>query len=149
MKKLPQIMFFLMAIACAGAVGAWIGQGSISLQHQGEYSDDTYALLHGELNITDAQESQIAEIEKEFTRLRTLYEDQMRAANLELAQAIKDGGYRSPNIEPIVHRIHESMGSLQTLSLKHLADIESVLEDEQNTRLREMVIERLQHNAEQ
>ncbi|PCJ00694.1 MAG: hypothetical protein COB14_04285 [Alphaproteobacteria bacterium] len=146
MKQLPQIIFFVMVIICVGFCGVWIGQQTTLPSDYGN-SGNMHALFHEKLNVSDAQEAKIVDIEKEFERLQILYNGQMKMANLELAQAIKEGGYESPDIENIVHKIHRAMGSLQALSLKHLADVGEILDPEQNQKLQEMVIEQLYRNA--
>ena len=150
MKNIPQITFFLIIIACAGFSGVWIGQNTLMVrQHAHENAGDMHSVFHDKLNVTGEQEEQFVEFEKEFKRLKTLYQGQMKIANMELAQAIKEGGYQSPEIEDIVHDIHKSMGSLQSLSLQHLVDMHKILSEEQNRKLQEMVIEQLQRNAGQ
>ncbi len=151
MKNIPQIIFFLLTIAGAGFAGVWIGQTAFLMPKQVgivyKNSKGIHALLHEELHISAQQEKDIEEVEKEYNRLKSLYRAQMRAANMELAQAIKEGGYEAPEIDSIVHKIHKAMGDLQSLSLKHLADMQKILTEDQNKKLREMVVEQLQHNA--
>lgn len=148
MKNIPQIIFFLIIIACAGFSGVWIGQNTLMVrQHAHENAGDMHSVFHDKLSVTVQQEEQLAEIEKEHNRLKALYQGEMKTANLELAQAIKEGGYKSPEIEVIVHKIHGAMGSLQALSLEHLADMQKILSEKQNKKLQEMVVEQLQRNA--
>ncbi len=148
MKNIPHIAFFLVIVACAGFAGVWIGQNTLMVrQHPHGNTGDMHSILHDQLEITTQQEEQLTPIEKEFKRLKALYQGQMKTANMELAQAIKDGGYESPEIETIVHKIHSAMGSLQSLSLEHLADMHKTLSAEQNKKLQEMVVEQLQRNA--
>ncbi len=150
MKNLPQIIFFLLIIAGAGFAGVWAGQTALMPKQSDVVSVNSkgiHALLHDELHISTQQEKDIEEVEKEYNRLKSLYQAQMKAANMELAQAIQMGGYEAPEIEAIVHKIHGAMGSLQALSLKHLADMQKILTEDQNKKLREMVVEQLQHNA--
>ena len=148
MKNIPQIAFFLFIIAFAGFAGVWIGQNTLMVREHGhDNAGDMHSVLHNQLGITAQQDEQLAPIEKEFKRLKALYQGQMKTANMELAQAIKEGGYESPEIEVIVHKIHGAMGSLQALSLEHLADMQNILGYEQNKKLQEMVVEQLQRNA--
>ncbi len=148
MKNIPQIAFFLIVIACAGFAGVWIGQNTLMIrQHSHENAGDMHSVFYDQLNVTVEQEEQLSGIEKEFKRLKALYQGQMKMANMELAQAIKEGGYESPEIEAIVHKIHEAMGSLQALSLEHLANMQKILTPTQNEKLQEMVVEQLQRNA--
>jgi len=150
MKNLTKIIFFLLAVSVSGFAGAWIGQIILMPKHGTMMSGSPkgiHELLHDELSISAQQEVEIADIEKEYKRLKSLYRAQMKAANMELAQAIQMGGYEAPEIEAIVHKIHGAMGALQALSLKHLADMQKILTEDQNKKLREMVVEQLQHNA--
>ena len=147
MKQLPQITFFLIIIASAGFIGSLIGQNAMS-PNLASQSIDMHSILHDKLHITSEQNKQIDGIEKEFKRLRTLYETKMKTANLELAQAIKEGGYKSPAIEIIIHKIHSNMGSLQSLTLDHLSKLKEALDNEQRQNLEDIVIEQLERNAE-
>ncbi len=148
MKNIPQIAFFLAIIAFAGFAGVWIGQNTfMAREHGHDNASDMHAVLHDQLGISAQQDKKLAPIEKEFKRLKALYQGQMKTANMELAQAITEGGYESPEIEAIVHKIHGAMGSLQGLSLDHLADMQKILSAEQNKKLQEMVVEQLQRNA--
>ncbi len=146
MKNIPQIAFFLTIIAFAGFAGVWIGQNTLS-PRKPENVKYMHSFFHDELNITAQQEEEIAKIEKEFKHLEKLYKTQMKTANMELAQAIKEGSYESPEIEEIVHKIHQAMGKLQSLSLKHLSDMQKILNEQQNQKLQEMVVEQLRRNA--
>ncbi len=148
MNNISQIAFFLIIIACAGFIGVWVGQSTLTPKAPiNESSNDLHDLFHNKLNINKEQERQFTNIEKDFKHLKTLYEGQMKTANLELAQAITEDGYSSDKIETIIHKIHKAMGSLQTLSLKHLADMQKILNKEQNKKLQEMVVEQLRRNA--
>ena len=148
MKNIPQIAFFLIIIACAGLSGVWIGQTILTPKEQ-LHKDAEYmhSFFHDKLNITAQQEEQLNKLEKEFKRMEMLYKAQMKTANMELAHAIKEGSYQSPEIEMIVHKIHKAMGSLQALSLEHLADMQKILNTQQNQKLQEMVVEQLRRNA--
>ncbi len=144
MKNITQIAFFLIIIALAGFAGIWIGQNTL-VSNDGV--TDLHSIFHDELNVTKQQDEKLSLVEGEYGSMKDLYKGQMRVANLELAQAIKDGGYKSPEIEAIIHKIHVAMGELQNLSLEHLHDMQKILNAEQNKRLQEIVIEQLKQNA--
>ena len=147
MKQLPLILFTLMIITCSALVGAWFGQNAL-MQNEYTHGNNSYmhSVLHDQLNVTNAQDKKLANIEKEFKRLKMLYQGQIKMANMELAKAIEDGGYESPEIENIIHKIHGSMGKLQALSLKHLTQMQSILNEEQKAILKELVAEQLYEN---
>ncbi|MCS5596990.1 MAG: periplasmic heavy metal sensor [Alphaproteobacteria bacterium] len=151
MKQFWQLLFFLMIVACAAIGGVLIGQnflGKSSHVHH-HAAGDMHALFHSDLNLNAQQEKELAVIEKDFSRKKALYEEQMKLANMELAGAIKDGGYSSPQVQQAVDKIHGAMGALQKLTLQHLADMQAILSEEQDQQLEEKVIEQLYRNAGQ
>ena len=149
--KFWQLLFFLMTVACAAIGGVLFGQkflGKSSHVHH-HAAGDMHALFHRDLNLNAQQEKELAVIEKDFSRKKALYEEQMKLANMELAGAIKDGGYSSPQVQQAVDKIHGAMGALQKLTLQHLADMQAILSEEQDQQLEEKVIEQLYSNAGQ
>ena len=151
MKQFWQILFFLMIVACAAIGGVLIGQNflgkSSAVHHHAE--GDMHALFHHDLNLNAQQDKKLAVIEKDFRRQRALYEEQMKLANMELAEAIKGSGYYSPQVQEAVDKIHGAMGELQKLTLQHLADMQGILSEKQNRQLEEKVVEQLYRNAGQ
>ncbi len=151
MKQFWQILFFLMIVACAAIGGVLIGQnflGKSSAVHR-HAAGDMHALFHHDLNLNAQQDKKLAVIEKDFRRQRALYEEQMKLANMELAEAIKGSGYYSPQVQEAVDKIHGAMGELQKLTLQHLADMQGILSEKQNRQLEEKVVEQLYRNAGQ
>ena len=151
MKQFWQILFFLMIVACAAIGGVLIGQnflGKSSAVHH-HAAGDMHALFHHDLNLNAQQDKKLAVIEKDFRRQRALYEEQMKLANMELAEAIKGSGYYSSQVQEAVDKIHGAMGELQKLTLQHLADMQGILSEKQNRQLEEKVVEQLYRNAGQ
>jgi len=151
MKQFWQILFFTMIVACAAIGGVLIGQnflGKSSAVHH-HAAGDMHALFHHDLNLNAQQDKKLAVIEKDFRRQRALYEEQMKLANMELAEAIKGSGYYSPQVQEAVDKIHGAMGELQKLPLQHLADMQGILSEKQNRQLEEKVVEQLYRNAGQ
>lgn len=151
MKHFWQIFFFLLIVVGAATGGVLIGQNFLG-QHADTHhhaTGDMHALFHHDLNLNAQQEKQLAAIEKDFRRQKALYEEQMKLANMELAEAIKNAGYSSPQVQLVVDKIHEAMGGLQKLMLQHLADMQGVLSEDQNKKLEEKVVAQLYRNAGQ
>ena len=151
MKQFWQILFFTMIVACAAIGGVLIGQNflgkSSSVHHHA--AGDMHALFHHDLNLNAQQDKKLTIIEKDFRRQKALLEEQMKLANMELAEAIKTSGYSSPQVQAVVDKIHETMGGLQKLTLQHLADMQGILSEDQNEKLEEKVVEQLYRNARQ
>jgi len=151
MKQFWQILFFVMIVACAAIGGVLIGQNFLGKSGGGHHhaAGDMHALFHQDLNLSAQQDKELAVIEKDFRRQKALLEEQMKLANMELAEAIKNGRYSSPQVQVVVDKIHKTMGELQKLTLQHLADMQGVLSEKQNKKLEEKVVEQLYRNAGQ
>tara|TARA_R110002072_G_scaffold18082_5_gene68055 strand:- start:180 stop:638 length:459 start_codon:yes stop_codon:yes gene_type:complete len=150
-QKFWQILFIVMIVVCVAIGGVLIGQnflgkGSGAHHHA---AGDMHALFHHDLNLNAQQDKHLTVIEKDFRRQKALLEEQMKLANMELAEAIKDGGYSSSQVQAVVDKIHGTMGDLQKLTLQHLADMRSILSEDQNKTLEEKVVEQLYRNAGQ
>ena len=70
----------------------------------------------------------------------------MNSANNRLADILEQKGYEAPEIAAIVMEIHSAMGVLQHLSLKHLANLETVLTNKQSAILKKYAVQRLRQN---
>jgi len=150
-QKFWQILFIAMIVVCVAIGGVLIGQnflGKSSSTHH-HAAGDMHALFHHDLNLNAQQNKELALIEKDFRRQKALLEEQMKLANMELAEAIKAAGYSSSQVQAVVDKIHGTMGELQKLTLQHLADMQSVLSEDQNKTLEEKVVEQLYRNAGQ
>ncbi len=151
MKQFWQILFFVMIVACTAIGGVLIGQNFLGKSVSGHHhaAGDMHTLFHQDLNLNVQQEKKLTVIEKDYRRQKALFEEQMKLANMELAEAIKNGGYNSPQAQAAVDQIHAAMGELQKLTLQHLTDMQGVLSEDQSKKLEEKVVEQLYRNAGQ
>ncbi len=144
-------IYFSIILISGISIGFWIGQNTAS---QTAMTATCRPVVQGELDqfytevlkITDRQKEQLLQIENEYQASKTLYTQNMRAANLSLAEVIEQEGYESKKIKPLVVTIHGAMGELQNLSLTHLASIEAVLTSEQAKILKQKAVARLRQN---
>jgi|TARA_R110002124_G_scaffold17867_14_gene74278 Spy/CpxP family protein refolding chaperone len=149
MKKTEQFITFAILIICMVSAGVLVGQlfKSDDAAYHSAVSGDMHALFHRDLKLNEKQDKELQKIEKRFYQQKTLLEEQMKLANLELAEAIKSADYSSSEVQKVVDKIHAAMGKLQKLTLQHLTDMQPVLSDEQNRILEEKVVEQLYRNA--
>lgn len=141
------IVFFL----CGAAIGLWLGyktfQGNNFAAGCRPASQGELDLFYTDvLNVSDKQRVLIAELENVYQANRDRFTKRMHTANMKLAEVIEKEGYESSKIRPLISEIHIAMGELQTLSLTHLASIESVLEPKQAVLLKENAVARLRQN---
>jgi Spy/CpxP family protein refolding chaperone len=96
---------------------------------------DSHEWLHTELKITPAQHAALKPIEEKFAGQNKILRERMRAANHELALAIRKGQPDSPEIAAAVGKIHLHMGELQNASIAHIFEMRRVLTPEQGDKL--------------
>lgn len=117
-----------MTAALAAGVGALLGaRFGPSLHHP----RSVHQVLHEDLGLSADQERRIAAMEARFAVRRQALEDEMRAANAELAAAIRTHHAYSPEARAAVARSHEAMGTLQTETISHMFEMRAVLTPEQ------------------
>src|SRR3546814_5613298 len=100
------LIAFLAAIA-----GAFIGRAFIAAPAPVE--NELHSLLHHNLKLDRAQQTQMDEIERRFAIRRQALELELRADNARLADAIQaEHGY-GPAVGAAIDRSHQAMGELQ------------------------------------
>ena len=119
----------LLVTALAGGLAGWAGV-EYGL-HRTATQDDLDTVLHHDLNLTADQENQIAKLESTFAKDRFAYQNEMRAANKDLARALTETNPNQPAIDRAIHRFHTAMAALQARTVKHVLSMRSVLTPEQ------------------
>jgi Spy/CpxP family protein refolding chaperone len=119
----------VIVTALAAAVGGWVGiQYGLNEAHPTGGLDE---LLHQDLHLTAEQQRRITDLESQFTAKRMNLEDEMKAANRELADAILAEHAYGPRATHAIERFHSAMGTLQEESIKHILAMREVLSPEQ------------------
>jgi Spy/CpxP family protein refolding chaperone len=127
------VLLTMLAAAAGGWAGIRYGQSQI---HQSPGLDE---LLHTELDLTPEQEQQIATIEAQFAAKRRALEDEMRAANRDLAAAIAGEHVYGPSAQSAIERFHTAQSALQEETIKHILAMRDVLTLEQIARFDDAV----------
>ncbi|MBI5941134.1 MAG: periplasmic heavy metal sensor [Caulobacterales bacterium] len=118
----------ILAVLAAGG-GAWIcAYYVISHQSAGPSLHD---MVHRDLNLTPEQSRKLDAIEDRYAVERKALEADVRAANHELADAIRDGHKDSPKVEAAIDHLHMAMGALQKATIAHVFDMRAVLTQQQ------------------
>lgn len=120
----------------AGVGGVWIGKSVFSEPR----TPTLHELIHKELSITPAQDREIEAVESAFAARRQTLEQEMRAANAELAAAIKEEQGYGPRVTAAVGHFHDTMGRMQTEFIAHVFAMREVLTPEQRTRFDDSVV---------
>ncbi len=120
------ITAFVAALAGFGGVG--LGRMVFTDAHR---QPTMHEVVHERLHLTRDQDAQIAQLETAFAARREALETEMRAANADLATAIREENGYGPHVSAAVMRFHEAMGSLQTETIRHVFAMRAVLTPQQ------------------
>lgn len=127
----------ILLTAGAGALGGWIGvRYALSASHKHSGLDE---LVHTKLSLSADQERAIEDIEHRFAERRKVLEAEMRAANRELAAAIRAEPDFGPSAKKAINRFHHAESDLQQETIMHVLAMRRVLLPEQTTQFDEAV----------
>lgn len=140
MKGWRTIALTAVLAAIASAAGTWIGASWVLDRREPPSLHD---IVHDELDLTAAQHAEIDVIEARFAAIRPGLEGEVRAANLELAQAIEQGEGDGPQVQAAVDHFHAAMGALQKETIAHVFAMRSVLTPEQAAVFNDRIVEAL------
>lgn len=147
-KRYLNATAFLLIVLATAFGSLYLGQHFMQgpQEHHSRDAGSWHQVLHDRLHITQEQEVELVDIEKRYRQRRQYLEEQMRLANMELADAIKADKSFSPRVQAATDKIHQAMGELQKATLEHLFEMHPVLTDEQNSKLEQMVTDALYEN---
>jgi Spy/CpxP family protein refolding chaperone len=135
-----QLLLVLGIALLAGMAGAWAGP---RLMARAGGDSSLHATVHRDLNLTAEQKVRIEALEREFAVRRTALEQEMRAANAELAAAIGTEGQYGPAVTAAVDHFHVAMGDLQKATIEHVFAMRAVLTPEQAQKFDRTVVDAL------
>lgn len=118
----------VLAVLAAGAGASLCAYYVISHQTAGPSLHD---MVHRDLDLTPNQTRELDAIEVRYAVERKALEADVRAANRELAAAIREGHKDSPKVEAAIDHLHMAMGALQKATIAHVFDMRAVLTPEQ------------------
>jgi len=122
---LRNLLITIALVVVAAGAGAWICARYVVTHHaQGPSLHD---IVHEDLDLTPDQLRRLEVIEKSYAVDRARLEDEVRAANRELATAIRKGQKDSPELNAAIDHMHMAMGALQKATIGHVFDMRAVL----------------------
>ena len=138
---------FTLGLSILGAVlGAWGGaQYVLRTMHR---PPPLHEIVHKQLNLTPAQEKQIETLEADHALKERALEVEMRAANMQLAQAYKADQAYSANVQSAVDRCHMVMGEMQKETMRHVIAMRATLTPIQAEKFDDTVIQALTDQAQ-
>lgn len=122
---LPVLLLTTLSAGAGGWLGARYGlshaQAPASLNH----------LLHHELHLDATQRSRLAAMETAYDAQRRTLEQQARAANRELAAALRSEHQYGPQAEQAIAHFSAAMKALQIATVMHVMAMRAVLTPQQ------------------
>ena len=113
----------------AGLSGAFVGMKLLAPR---ETPDNAlHAMLHSKLNLSAAQEKNIAAEERRFALIRGQLEADAHSANVELARAIQTSKRDGPEVQMAIEHVHRTLGNYQKQTVSHIFRMRAVLTPEQ------------------
>jgi Spy/CpxP family protein refolding chaperone len=123
------ILVTIVVAFLAGLAGIGVGRLVFAPQH----APSLHEMLHEDLGLSAAQDQQIEALERDFAPRRRALEIEMRAANADLAAAMREEHAYGPRVAAAVERFHAAMGELQSQTIEHVFAMREVLTPEQST----------------
>lgn len=125
MRELRGLILTVVLAVVAAAAGAWAGSHWALKRDAGSAS--LHAMVHDGLDITEAQDRKLDEIESRFSARRAVLEADLRKANAELALAIRASRGDSAEVQAAIDHLHVAMGALQKETVRHVFEMRAVL----------------------
>ncbi len=129
MSPTRAVISTLVLALLVAAFGGWLGvQYGL---HQAAVMPGLDQVLHHELTLSADQQQRLASLETGFAARRKLLENEMRAANRDLAAAIVGEHRYGPAAEQAIDRFHLAMKTLQQETILHVLAMRAVLTPDQ------------------
>ena len=112
----------------------------------GQSQIDAHVWLHKQISITAEQDRALTQIEKKFAEKQRQLQAEIHAGNVELANAMMEGGKFSERVATAVESIHHAQGELQKATIEHIFDMQTVLTPEQADKLNKLAADALIQN---
>ena len=96
---------------------------------------DLHAWMHEHLDITPEQHEKLEPLEAEFEKLRLKLKDELRLADVALAETIRDPKMNEAAMNEALDRLNKAQGALQRATLDHFFTMKRYLRPAQADKL--------------
>ncbi|WP_395736113.1 Spy/CpxP family protein refolding chaperone [Prosthecobacter sp.] len=98
---------------------------------------DLHAWMHEHLDITPEQHEKLAPLEDEFEKQRVKLKEEIRLADVALAQTIRESNVNEAAMNSALERLNKAQGALQRATLEHFFVMKRYLRPAQAAKLLE------------
>lgn len=149
MKPLNSRAWSIGTIVVAALVSWGVARYTLKHGHSHPHSEtgnaDLHHWLHENLGISAEQEALLLPIELAFEKESAQCQEEIEAAGLALAEAIRNDPEDSDEIEASRLRLHAAKGELEELTLQHFFAMKKHLSPEQGEKLLQWTHDSLLH----
>jgi nickel and cobalt resistance protein CnrR len=141
MKKPLQLFAMLIIVALVAAAACYVSARLFGTLRRSTV--DGHEWIHKQLDLTEGELKALEPIEAKFAERKRDLMGEIRSANKELAEAIKQDQTDSPRVSAAVEKIHHAQGKLQEATLEHVFEMKGVLAPEQYQKLLNLTADEL------
>lgn len=140
-----RLKWMLISVFCSAALAggtAWLVTDWTLHRHGESHAHDhaqtdLHAWMHEHLDITPEQHEKLEPIETEFEALRVKLKDELRQADVSLAETIRDPQMNEAAMNAALERLNKAQAALQRATLDHFFAMKRYLRPAQAARLLE------------
>ena len=141
MKKPLQLVAMFVIVALVAAAACYVSARLFGPLRRSAV--DGHEWIHKQLDLTQGELKALEPIEAKFAARKRNLMGEIRSANKELAEAIKQDQGDSPRVSAAVEKIHHAQGKLQEATLEHVFEMKGVLTPEQYQKLLNLTADEL------
>lgn len=130
----------------AGIAGVWIGLNT--LPRTGPSAVNLHEKIHHEFVLNSEQKMALHELEDHYAHSREKYIKALKAANLDLAAAIKEHHDLSPEVVMAEKKYLNVLGEFQTETLRHIFAMRAIMSPGQGKKFDDIVLRSLHDIAQ-
>ncbi|MFC5453378.1 Spy/CpxP family protein refolding chaperone [Prosthecobacter fluviatilis] len=140
-----RLKWMLISVFCSATLAggtAWLVTDWTLHRHGESHAHDhaqtdLHAWMHEHLDITPEQHEKLEPIEAEFETLRVKLKDELRQADVSLAETIRDPQMNEAAMNAALERLNKAQAALQRATLDHFFAMKRYLRPAQAARLLE------------
>ena len=141
MKKPLQLVAMLIIVALVAAAACYVTAKLFGPLRSSAV--DAHEWIHKQLGLTQGEQKALEPIETKFAERKRNLMSEIRSANKELAEAIKQDQADSPRVSAAVEKIHHAQGQLQEATLEHVFEMKEILTPKQYQKLLNLTADEL------
>jgi len=130
----------------AGIAGVWVGLNT--LPRTGSSTVSLHEKIHHEFVLNAEQKIALHALETHYAHSRQAYIKALKAANFELASAIKEHHDLSPEVVLAEQKYLSVLGDFQTETLRHIFAMRAIMSPEQAKKFDDIVLRSLHDIAQ-